>query len=759
MSQPSKRVFTFGDYRLDASERLLLHGGQPLPLTPKVFDALLLLVENAGHLVEKDEFLRRLWPDTFVGDDTLAQNISLLRKAIADEAGPCALITTVPRRGYRFVGSVQEIGESVRQVESSKGIVSNRRSAPLPALQDTVVAGVANRNADVPDARSRSAFEGPSEVIPASSPVSSPHLRVRGGLHLMAAAAATAFLAGALTYSVLAPDSPPRVSGMTQITHSGRVDPWGRLISDGSRLYFLEREGDHWNLVQTSMAGGETETIPGPFRNTLLLDLSPDHSTFLIANFVYRGTEMPLWTWPVQGGSATRIGTLTGLDAAWHPNGRQIVYTKDDGIYLADRDGLHSARFASTRGQPLRLAWSPDGTVLRFSVMASGVPGSSLWEIGVDGTNLHELLPHWSRPPVECCGAWSSDGSDFFFGSSHGGSQGLWVLREKGGIFKTRHAGPSQLTAGEPAFLSPPVLARDGHMLYAFGLTLKSELVSYALKLHQFTPFIPGGRTDPVPYSDSLSYSRDGEWLTYVSTDGILWKTTLDGKDRRALTASSIHASSPAWSPDGTQIAFLNHTLSCDNKLYLISASGGAPRELFPDACEQSDPTWSPDGRFLAYARREILPSGKAAPTRIDLLDLPTNQVSTLQGSEGLRAASWSPDGRFIAAATEDLRRVMLFDLHTQKWTELSRATLLNSTMKWSSGGSFLYFQDLLAPNEPVYRIRIKNQQREEVMNFEPYIRAGVPRCALVGLAPDGSILASLLRNHSDVYALDLELH
>ena len=73
MDQSAKILYSFGDFRLDPSERLLLRNGEPLPLAPKVFDALILLVENAGHLVEKDQFMERLWPTTFVGEDTLAQ--------------------------------------------------------------------------------------------------------------------------------------------------------------------------------------------------------------------------------------------------------------------------------------------------------------------------------------------------------------------------------------------------------------------------------------------------------------------------------------------------------------------------------------------------------------------------------------------------------------------------------------------------------------------------------------------------------------
>ena len=112
MRQPAEPVYDFGAFRLNPAERLLVRNGEPVPLTPKAFDALTLLVENAGHLVEKEEFMRRLWPHTFVGDDTLAQNISLLRKVLTDSNGATEWIATVPKRGYRFVGVVEWVNES-----------------------------------------------------------------------------------------------------------------------------------------------------------------------------------------------------------------------------------------------------------------------------------------------------------------------------------------------------------------------------------------------------------------------------------------------------------------------------------------------------------------------------------------------------------------------------------------------------------------------------------------------------------------------
>src|SRR5690242_18712787 len=86
----------------------MLREGEPVPLTPKVFDILITLVENRGQIVEKDDLMKRVWPTTFVEEGNLTQNVSLLRKALGENAGGGQFIETVPRRGYRFVATVVE---------------------------------------------------------------------------------------------------------------------------------------------------------------------------------------------------------------------------------------------------------------------------------------------------------------------------------------------------------------------------------------------------------------------------------------------------------------------------------------------------------------------------------------------------------------------------------------------------------------------------------------------------------------------------
>ena len=109
MSDEPRVLYEFGPFRLDASEHVLLHRGERVALTPKVFDTLLALVQHCGKVVEKDALMRLVWPDTaFVEEGNLANNIFVLRKALGETADQ-KYIETVPRRGYRFVAEVKEV--------------------------------------------------------------------------------------------------------------------------------------------------------------------------------------------------------------------------------------------------------------------------------------------------------------------------------------------------------------------------------------------------------------------------------------------------------------------------------------------------------------------------------------------------------------------------------------------------------------------------------------------------------------------------
>src|SRR6187549_2809347 len=122
MNRPANRCYLFDGFRVDVGERMLFKENREVPLTPKVFDTLQVLLENSSHVLTKKELMQQVWPDSFVEENNLAQNISILRKALGEGKEGEQYIQTVPKRGYRFVADVRtnEEEESVMVRERTR---------------------------------------------------------------------------------------------------------------------------------------------------------------------------------------------------------------------------------------------------------------------------------------------------------------------------------------------------------------------------------------------------------------------------------------------------------------------------------------------------------------------------------------------------------------------------------------------------------------------------------------------------------------
>jgi DNA-binding winged helix-turn-helix (wHTH) protein len=107
MDQKRQDCYEFGPFVLDTIQHLLLREQQPVPLTPKTYDTLLVLLENSGRMLSKDELMKALWPDSFVEESNLTVQISMIRKALCEVPGEHRYIVTVPGRGYRFSAEVR----------------------------------------------------------------------------------------------------------------------------------------------------------------------------------------------------------------------------------------------------------------------------------------------------------------------------------------------------------------------------------------------------------------------------------------------------------------------------------------------------------------------------------------------------------------------------------------------------------------------------------------------------------------------------
>ncbi|MFN2532922.1 MAG: winged helix-turn-helix domain-containing protein [Pyrinomonadaceae bacterium] len=160
-SRQTKRLYEFGSFRLDPQECRLLCHEQTVPLKPKLLETLILLVENSGHMLDKDELMKRLWPDSFVEEVNLAVNISQLRKALGEGENGVRYIETVPKRGYRFVAEVREVlAESpdliLREHTRSRIVIEEQETNGEEDLQQTIDQNASSTRAESVSARALS---------------------------------------------------------------------------------------------------------------------------------------------------------------------------------------------------------------------------------------------------------------------------------------------------------------------------------------------------------------------------------------------------------------------------------------------------------------------------------------------------------------------------------------------------------------------------------------------------------------------------
>ena len=723
----------FGPFQLDSRTGELTRNGLRVRLQPQQARLLTLLTSQPGRLYTREEIYVELWSNQSYGNFEQSLNfaVSQLRAALNDSAESSLYIETIPKLGYRFVGAIQGNGL----------IASGLPSAEIPAAPQNLIAP--SDEDDVVGA-----------ALPPQPPTNLPVVGVaekRGPssfrLRWMIAGLAAAILAISATVWWYMPLQPPRANGFAQITTADAIDYLIKPVTDGARIFYIERSGGHWVTKQASLEGGDPQTVPGVPENTRIMDLAPNRATYLLGHFTSRSSRSALWLMPVQGGPPVRLGDISSGEAVWHPDGRHIVFAKGNELWTIGTDASNPMRLVSLPGEPNWMAWSPDGQRMRFSIGVSN-GGSSLWEMRQDGSNLHRMFPNVSPDDHECCGEWTPDGRYFIFTANRQGLGSLWALREPGFSLRRAPRGPYQLVAGWPGNLMGACVSTDGNSVLFYSGRNRSQIQRFDTKTNRLTPLSPEGFSEP-------EYSADGHWLVYVDVNnGSVWKANAETSEKVQLSLAGFSPSFPRWSPDGKMLAVTASDHGAAATAYLMPAMGGAPQPILPGPLQVSDPDWAPDGKTLVVVH--AVP-GQEKDTALFMVDFGTRAEKMVPESEGHFFPHWSPDGQRLAAYEDNEKVVDIFSFATQKWQTIARGAAIGFPV-WSHDGRYLYYQKILDEGEPVYRFNVRTGLTERVASFDTELSGGIVRCALLGLAPDDALLIDTTRGNSDLYRAELTL-
>jgi dipeptidyl aminopeptidase/acylaminoacyl peptidase len=506
------------------------------------------------------------------------------------------------------------------------------------------------------------------------------------------------------------------------------------LANDEGRVYFNEGTAGNLKIAQVEATGGATEFISSGGTDRRILGLSAEGSTLLTASGILYLDESPLWEIPLPAGEPRQLAGLEAQDASFAPDGR-ILLAQEGSIYLVQPGSSNRRLLTKLDGVIRSPSFSKDGQWIVFTLYSQSGQPDSIYEVKADGSGLHSIVDG-----QVCCARWSPDAGYIVFTKQNRGRQDLWMLATRSSVFQS-FRNPIRLTNG-PLSYESPVVSRDGKRIFAIGTKQRGEVVRYNLNSKQFQPFLSGIS------AFGPTFSSDGKWVAYTSyPDHNLWRSRSDGTDRLQLTYSPTRVLYPFISPDGKWVVYGNP----DSETYVISMDRAVPQKVV--AKDSLAANWSPDGNLLVFTDVH-----DAAHLRLQILDMRTGSLSVVPDSQDLVGGQWIAQDRIIARHLVT-SKPMIFDVKTQKWSDLLPGTAPPIFVNWAHSPDYKYLYFSTGGKDPqVSRVRLADRYVETITSLKDLRQAtGPDGNTQLGVAPDGSPVFTRDIGTQEIYALTLK--
>ena len=631
-----KSRFTLDVWTVDPAFNRLVRGDAMHRVEPKVMSVLLLLAERAQSVVTKDDILRSVWPNTYVGEDALPRCISMLRHILGDDPHNPRFIQTVSKVGYCLLVEPLPIPDSI--VETVPAAASYPDVSPVSAFA----------NAPAPPTEPRVAMESAKAPISFTSALDVAKKKPR--FVLTAAIFIIAVGAGLWAGRALHPKASRPNYQTLQVTTNAGEQSRPALSPDGTRVAYVwsKKDGSPQHIYIKQLGSESVQAL------TTLHDLeyspvwSPDGKQ--IAFLSSSAAGLGLYVSSLPPNSSTRKiyipNETTGWDTgalAWSPDGKSFLLA--DHLGSQPSSSIFQIDLATFKAHPLTSpppgwegdltpAFSPDGQKIAF-VRESESETSDLYWIPVAGGEPRQIT-HDEKLIHGI--AWATDNQSIIFSSNRAGQPALWQVAINGGA-------PERLPVGTEDASQPAVSAKGDRLAFVqssavFGILRITQSKWNTLESKNQT-IISSTAEDSAP-----SVSPDGKQFAFQSWrsgNQQIWLASMDGQSLRQLTPNDKHlyfAGSPSWAPSGDQLAY-DCRRGGHSHIFVIAPSGGAPKQLTYGDVNDIVPRWSRDGKFIYFRSNR---GGRWQLWKLPMSGEAAQPVTRDDGFEGQE----SPDGKWL---------------------------------------------------------------------------------------------------------------